>query len=194
MTNRSASSSSSTSCEGAGIQHDVQPHHSDWPEHGVFQIGRGRLAQPLVMANQHLPERRAVARHPASRAVRARRRQRTHGIPEAGRAARLANIAYLRSGRLRPSRAIRVSSVVGFRPSRAAAPPSPRIAPMRAFQHRAEVLPLDVDQLQAAPGRRIRRRRHGDGQPRARCTRSWRARRCSAARGCCRATDTAAAP
>ena len=82
------------------------------------------------------------------------------GIPEADvyrrrdrrRPCRLSRIRC--PGRLSPSFAMRVSSVVGFRPSRSAAPPAAANPPARALEHAANMLPLDVDQLRAAPGGR----------------------------------------
>ena len=67
-------------------------------------------------------------------------------------------------GRLIPSLAMRVSSVVGFRPSCSAAPPAPRIRHAVLVSTRQDVFLLDVDQLRAEFDGRRRRLRHRDAQ------------------------------
>ena len=62
---------------------------------------------------------------------------------------------------------MRVSSVVGFSPSRSAAPPVPRMRQPGALEDPADVLPFDVNQPRAPLARCRRRVRRRDRQPSA---------------------------
>ena len=94
-------------------------------------------------------------------------------------------------GRLRPSFAMRVSSVVGLSPSRSAAPPAPRIRQPVLSRTRGYAL-LDLNELACVCRGSVEAGKVWSIV--CPLPRSSRARRRCGVRGCCRARDSPAAP